>query len=154
MSSTPPLRDRRAVIAEKGIDVRASLAPAMVAGSGTLLSRMVENVIENAVYHNEPLGFIAVESGLDGEVVRLVVENGGRRLDDAGVEQLGRPFQRLGAERTGSGDGVVLGLSIVAAVAAAHGGVLELSARSAGGLRVEISLPVAIPANERVEAAS
>jgi hypothetical protein len=52
---------------------------------------MVENVIENAVHHNEPLGFIAVESGLDGEVVRLVVENGGRSLDDAGVEQLGRP---------------------------------------------------------------
>ena len=148
------LRDRRTVIAEKGIDVHVSLASAMVAGSGTLLSRMVENVIENAVLHNDPLGFITVESELDGEVVRLVVENGGRPLDDAGVERLGRPFQRLGVERTGSSDGVGLGLSIVAAVAAAHGGALALRGRSAGGLRVEILLPLAIPAREPVQVAS
>ena len=148
------LRDRRAVIAEKGIDVHVSLAPAMVVGSGTLLSRMVENVIENAVVHNEPLGFVAVESENDGEVVRLVVENGGRPLDDAGVERLGRPFERLGAERTGSCDGVGLGLSIVAAVAAAHDGALELRARPAGGLRIEISLPLATGAREHVHVAS
>ncbi len=148
------LRDRRAVIAERRIDVRASLALAMVTGSETLLSRMVENVIENAVHHNEPFGFIAIESELDGEVVRLVVENGGRQLDDAGVERLGQPFHRLGAERTGSSDGVGLGLSIVDAVAAAHGGALELRARSAGGLRVEISMPLAIAAREPVAVGS
>ncbi|HUA07127.1 MAG TPA: HAMP domain-containing sensor histidine kinase [Solirubrobacteraceae bacterium] len=148
------LRDRRVVIAEKGIDVHVSLAAAMIAGSGTLLSRMVENVIDNAVLHNEPSGFIVVESEVDGGVVRLCVENGGRRLDDGGVEQLGRPFQRLGAERTGSSDGVGLGLSIVAAVAAAHGGGLELRARSAGGLRVEITLPLAVPALAPVRVAS
>jgi signal transduction histidine kinase len=148
------LRDRRACIAEKRIDVHASLAPAIVAGSGTLLSRMVENVIENAVLHNERLGFIAVESEHDGEVVRLVVENGGRCLDGSGVEQLGRPFHRLGVERTGSSDGVGLGLSIVAAVAAAHGGALALRARPAGGLRVEITLPLAVPVREPAQVAS
>jgi len=134
------LHDRDRLIAERGIDVRTSLAPVCVTGSATLLSRMVQNVIENAVRHNEPRGFIAVQSELCDGTARLVVENGGPILDGASVEQLGRPFRRLGAERTGSADGVGLGLSIVAAVAEAHGGGLDLRARSGGGLRVEIEL--------------
>jgi signal transduction histidine kinase len=57
------------------------------------------------------------------------------------VAQLGQPFRRLGAERTGSLNGHGLGLSIVAAVATAHGGTLDLRARPDGGLRVGVSLP-------------
>ena len=115
---------------------------------------MVDNLIENAVRHNEAGGFITVDGEARGEapgdVVRLVVENGGPRLDAASVEQLGQPFRRLGVDRTGSVDGVGLGLSIVAAVAAAHGGALELHARPDGGLRVEIELAGAtLPASPR-----
>ena len=58
------LERRSGVIAEKDIDVDTSLAPVCVTGSATLLSRMVQNVIENAVRHNEPHGFIAVHSEL------------------------------------------------------------------------------------------
>ena len=138
------LEGRAAVITEKAIDVQTSFAPVTVTGSATLLSRMVDNLIENAVRHNETGGFITVAGEARGEapgnVVRLVVENGGPRLDAASVEQLGQPFRRLGVDRTGSVDGVGLGLSIVAAVAAAHGGALELHARPDGGLRVEIEL--------------
>ena len=142
------LKGRSAVIAEKDIDVDKSLKPVCVTGSATLLSRMVQNVIENAVRHNEPHGFIAVQSELRDGSAWLVVENGGPLLDGAVVEQLAQPFRRLGVERTGSGDGVGLGLSIVSAVAEAHGGGLELRARSGGGLRVEIELRGASLARE------
>jgi signal transduction histidine kinase len=134
------LESRGIAIAEKRIDVETSLAPVTVDGSATLIARMVDNVIENAVRHNEPGGFITAASEVRGDVARLVVENGGRRVDDASVEQLGRPFRRLGIDRTGATGGVGLGLSIVAAVAGAHGGALELRARPEGGLRVEIEL--------------
>jgi signal transduction histidine kinase len=70
----------------------------------------------------------------------LVVESGGPVLDQREVDRLARPFERLGAERTGSSG---LGLSIVAAVAAAHGGRLVLLSRPDGGLRVSITLPAA-----------
>ena len=63
-----------------------------------------------------------------------MVENGGAVLDPAQVAGLGQPFRRLGADRTGPG-GAGLGLSIVAAIAEAHGGVLRLDARPEGGLR-------------------
>ena len=55
--------------------------------------------------------------------MRLVVENGGRRLDPAAVGELAEPFRRLGADRTGSDSGSGLGLSIVAAIAEAHRGI-------------------------------
>jgi len=47
----------------------------------------------------------------------------------------------FGAERTGSDRGAGLGLSIVAAIVAAHTGTLKLDAREQGGLRVAIDIP-------------
>jgi signal transduction histidine kinase len=106
---------------------------------------MVDNVIGNAVKHNEPGGWIRVstEAGL---MARVVVENGGRVLGEEDVAVLTQPFRRPGAERTGSGKGTGLGLSIVESIAAVHGGTVGLSARAGGGLRVVIALPLAVAA--------
>jgi signal transduction histidine kinase len=119
---------------------------ACVTGSETLLARMVGNVIDNAVVHNRPGGWLRVTTALEDERARLVVENGGPTLDPEQVERLRQPFQRIGAERTGSDKGAGLGLSIVAAVADVHGGNLDLEALGDGGLRVTITLPLAITA--------
>jgi hypothetical protein len=116
---------------------------ARVEGSQPLLSRMVSNVIDNAVRHNHAEGWIRIAAQADGTTARLVVENGGQVLDHQQVAQLTEPFRRLGAERTGSDAGAGLGLSIVAAIAEAHGGTLGLHARAEGGLRVTIQLPLA-----------
>ncbi len=117
---------------------------ARVNGSETLLSRMVENVIDNAVSHNQPGGWIRVKTDSEGPLARLVVENGGPVLAQEEVEQLAQPFRRLGAERTSSEIGTGLGLSIVASIAEVHGGTLALYARTGGGLRVAIALPLAV----------
>ncbi len=143
---TNALTRRRNQIATQQLEVRTALARIGVPGSETLLARMVENVIENSVRHNQPHGFINIACENIGEGGRLVVESGGPALDEQGVAQLAQPFQRLGAERTRSQNGHGLGLSIVAAVANAHGGALELHARPQGGLRVQITLPAATPA--------
>ncbi|MGO9898737.1 MAG: sensor histidine kinase [Solirubrobacteraceae bacterium] len=135
------LRTHREASAARGIEVRADLSPVAIMGSEMLLVRMVENVIENAVRHNQLAGFIAISCQRCGDSGHLIVENGGRAVDERSASQLAQPFRRLGAERTGSSNGFGLGLSIVAAVAAAHGGVLELHARAEGGLRVQITLP-------------
>jgi|HubBroStandDraft_5_1064220.scaffolds.fasta_scaffold06107_4 signal transduction histidine kinase len=116
---------------------------AWVAGSHALLSRMVENVIDNAVCHNQDGGWIRVTAGTRDGRATLTVENGGPLLGQEQVSQLSQPFRRLGADRTGSDSGSGLGLSIVAAIAEAHGGTLSLHARDGGGLRVSIELPAA-----------
>lgn len=141
------LEDRTEAIDRMHIAVERTLGHARVVGSETLISRMVENVVDNAVRHNERGGWIHVETGTDGSGAGLVVETGGRLLDEREVQELAQPFRRLGTDRTRSDDGTGLGLSIVAAIAAAHGGALHLHARPEGGLRVHIVLPPAVPAN-------
>ncbi|MFF1518982.1 sensor histidine kinase [Streptomyces sp. NPDC058305] len=112
-------------------------------GSAALLSRMVENLVDNAIVHNDEGGWIRICTGHGGVEALLVVETGGRVLDQEQVDRLTQPFERLGADRTGSERGSGLGLSIVAAIVAAHGGRLDLLARPEGGLRARVLLPAA-----------
>jgi len=137
------LASRGEAIVAKQIELHRAVAPACVGGSETLLARMVDNLIDNAVRHNVPGGLINVSCEADRETARLVVESAGPVLNEAAVTRLAEPFRRLGAERTGSQNGHGLGLSIVAAIAAAHGGELRLYARKRGGLEAEVTLPVA-----------
>jgi signal transduction histidine kinase len=138
--------ERRAgAISAMGLGVEQQECPdAWVTGSETLLSRMVENAIDNSISHNQPGGWVRVTTAVEGQLARLVVENGGPVLDPDEVKELTGPFRRIGAERTGSEKGAGLGLAIVSSIAEVHGGTLDLEARSEGGLRVAITLPLAV----------
>ncbi len=57
------------------------------------------------------------------------------------LDRLQQPFQRLGAARTSHGDGHGLGLSIVHAIATAHGATLSVHSQAAGGLHVTVRFP-------------
>jgi signal transduction histidine kinase len=140
--------ERRAdAILAVGLDVEQQQgSEAWVTGSETLLSRLVENVIDNALAHNQPGGWVRVRTAVEDKRAQLVVENGGPILDPDQVKQLTQPFRRIGAERTRSDDGSGLGLAIVSSIVEVHGGTLELQALTNGGLRVTITLPLAVRA--------
>jgi signal transduction histidine kinase len=143
---TAALTARADQIAAKRLTVETHLVAVEVAGSATLLGRMIENVIENAVRHNQSGGSIELTlAPFSGQHARVIIDSSGPMLDQHAVAQLAQPFRRLGQDRTGSHNGHGLGLSIVAAVAAAHDGRLDLHARTEGGLCVQITLPAAIP---------
>ncbi len=140
------LTGRAEDIAAKGLTVREDRIDdsAWAWGSRTLLRRAVDNVVDNAIAHNDSGGWISAAvraEGDDAGAVSLVVESSGPVLDQRRVADLAQPFRRLGADRTGTGQGSGLGLSIVAAITQAHHGTLDLRARSDGGLRVTITLP-------------
>jgi signal transduction histidine kinase len=137
------LAARADAIAARSLTVQhvQSAEGAWVHASQPLLCRMVDNLLDNAVEHNREGGWIRVTTDADGPTARLVVENGGDVLDAAQVAGLGQPFRRLGADRIGTDGGAGLGLSIVAAIAEAHAGSLQLRARSGGGLQVTVALP-------------
>jgi signal transduction histidine kinase len=70
----------------------------------------------------------------------LEISNSGGVFPDADIETLFEPFRRLGASpRTRHSVG--LGLSIVRAIARAHGGDACAQPERPGGLRVTIRLP-------------
>jgi signal transduction histidine kinase len=170
------LAARADAIAARNLTVRHVTGPqaAWVTGSQPLLRRMADNIVDNAIKHNQHGGWIQLTThsepsahpatttptpfggptgrlstltptSLGGPAAWLVVETGGQVFDQRQVDELGHPFRRLAADRTGSDVGAGLGLSIVAAIASAHGGTLTLQARERGGLRVIVALPVAVP---------
>ena len=121
-------------------DVRLSLdaRPVLVRGDADLLEQLLFNLVANAVTYNCAGGFadLAVAARDGGASVR--VSNSGPRVDAKQVGLLTEPFQRLERrDRRGAG----VGLSIVRAVATAHGGRLDLTPRVDGGLVAEVWLP-------------
>ena len=74
----------------------------------------------------------------------LSVANDGPVIPAEELERLQAPFERLGAARTGPGNGHGLGLSIVHAIVAAHEAQLTIGARPEGGLVAEICFPPSI----------
>ncbi|MFF1413102.1 sensor histidine kinase [Streptomyces sp. NPDC058289] len=166
------LAARAAAVAEKNLTVEDGLTPqAWTRGSPALLSRLVQNLIDNAIVHNQRGGWIRIateddttedstgDTGTygtgtygagadDTSWARLVVETGGSVLDQEEVDRLTQPFERLGTDRTGSQESSGLGLSIVAAIVSAHGGRLDLRVRPEGGLKVTAAMPSADAPND------
>jgi signal transduction histidine kinase len=134
------LEDRREQIARRGLKLDATLDSAPTTGDPRLLERLVTNLIDNAIEHNSHDGWITIATGLDADEALVTVTNSGPVIASAEVERLLRPFQRLGAARVGHGAGHGLGLSIVAAIAAAHGASVSVVPRPGGGLRAEVRL--------------
>jgi signal transduction histidine kinase len=121
------------------VRVDAKLAPATVAGDQRLLERLVANLVDNAVRHNLPGGWVDVRTGTPDGWPTLCVVNSGPVIRPDQIAELVQPFRRLdGRRRTRDGHG--LGLSIVAAITAAHGGRLTASPIPGGGLRVDVTL--------------
>jgi signal transduction histidine kinase len=142
--ATAAVNSNADAIAEHRLAVVADLsADAVVIGSRVLLERMVQNVIDNAIAHNTPSGWIRIRTATHDHVAKLVVENSGPELSQADIVQLTQPFRRAGADRTATANGSGLGLSIVSSIVQAHAGELALRSRDDGGLALQIQLPSA-----------
>ena len=99
------------------------------------------NLIDNAVRHNIPGGDIQVSTGTSGGHAVLSVTNSGPVIPPAEVDRLFQPFQRLGPRRARRDGGHGLGLSIVRAIATAHGAAIRARAQPGGGLAVDVTFP-------------
>jgi len=123
----------------RGIEVETSLAPATAGGDPSLVESLVANLVDNALRHNVPGGWVRVATsvGEDGRA-RLRVTNTGPVIPPDEVDRLFEPFQRLGGQRLRHTDGHGLGLAIVRAIATAHGAAVRPKARPEGGLDVEV----------------
>jgi len=124
-----------------GLRVSRVLGAAPVAGDRALLERLVANLVENAVRHNQPGGRVEVDTGRAGPLSVVRVANTGPAIPPGQVATLFEPFRRLEPDRTGSDRGAGLGLSIVRSVATAHGGTATARALPDGGLEMTVTLP-------------
>jgi signal transduction histidine kinase len=123
------------------VRVESELEPAPVNGDPALAERLVANLVENAVRHNDERGWVRITTDeQDGRSV-VRVSNTGSRVAADEIASMHEPFRRLGRDRTGHGAGAGLGLSIVDAIARAHGAEVRTTPRSEGGIDVEVTFP-------------
>jgi signal transduction histidine kinase len=101
----------------------------------------VQNLVENAVRHNVSGGWLSVSSRVGAGHAELTVTNTGPAVAPYDIDAIFEPFRRLGGDRVRSERGFGLGLSIVRAVARAHGGEVTAAPRDGGGLVVTVRLP-------------
>jgi len=127
-------------IRARPVTVQAALQPGPALGDPVLVERLVINLVDNAVRHNVPNGWVQVATGTREGMAFIEVANGGAPIPEEVVPSLFEPFRRL-SERAGSPDGTGLGLSIVRSVAVAHHGRVTARHRQAGGLEVSVLLP-------------
>ena len=113
----------------------------MVMGSAAHLERLVTNIKSNILRHTEP--DVEVDVSLEkreGNIV-LEVNDAGPGLPPSMYERSTAEFQRFDHARSLDGGGFGLGLSIIASIVHHHGGTLELSPSSLGGLQTRVVLP-------------
>jgi signal transduction histidine kinase len=124
-----------------GLHVHTDVQPAILDGDRLLVQQLVANLINNAVRHNHPGGDIQVTTGISSGHAVLSVTNSGPVIPPTEVDRLFQPFQRLGPRPARRDGGHGLGLSIVRAIATAHGATVTAEPRPGGGLAIDVAFP-------------
>ncbi|MET9863894.1 HAMP domain-containing sensor histidine kinase [Streptomyces smyrnaeus] len=122
-------------------DARMTVAtrPAPMYGDAPLVERLAANLVDNARRYTPGDGWIHVATGTGGGRGWLHIANSGEPIPRSRIPALLQPFQRLAPRGADEGHG--LGLSIVAAVAQAHGADLTTLPGPDGGLAVTVTFP-------------
>jgi signal transduction histidine kinase len=123
------------------LTVTTDLRPAPVNGDPALLDRLLSNLVDNAVRHNRPGGWVDVVTGHDDGEAVVTVRNSGDPVPPAEVDRLFEPFQRLASPRMAGARSTGLGLAIVRSIVGAHGGTVTAAPNPDGGLTVAVRLP-------------
>jgi signal transduction histidine kinase len=131
----------RPAVTRLSLNVHADIQPAALDGDPLLVQQLVTNLVDNAVRHNIPGGDVQVVTGTSRAGAVLSVASSGQVIPAAEVDRLFQPFQRLGPRRARRDGGHGLGLSIVKAIATAHGATITARARPGGGLAIDIAFP-------------
>lgn len=126
---------------ERKFDIETGLQPALILGDPSRVRQAVLALLNNASRYAESGGWLRCETESlgDGSVVIRVLDRGPGFPEDMDAVAV-NPFWRGDPSRSRATGGTGLGLSVVQAIATAHGGHLEFSNRPEGGAMVAIHL--------------
>lgn len=116
-----------------------------VVGDHLRLRQVADNLLANACLHTPPGTPVHVRVRAEGGFAELLVEDEGPGVPPEHAPRIFERFYRVEASRSREHGGAGLGLSIVAAVIGAHGGVAAYEPRDGGGARFLLRLPLSEP---------
>jgi len=137
--------DAKAV--EPGRPVSATAPPRLiVVADEPRIRQVLANLLGNVREHTEPGTPVAVRLAQAGQGALLEVTDAGAGMSDEAAARAFDRFYRAG-HNGGNGRGSGLGLSIVQAIAAAHGGHAMLRSALGAGTSVQVWIPAHPPAH-------
>lgn len=140
LRTVTPLADRHWLLDESPPPGRA-----VVEVDQRRLSQAVLNLASNAVDHTDTGNTIALGAAIDGTrpaALRLWVRDSGSGIDPSVAASLFDRHARGANSRTSRPEGLGIGLSIVDAIARAHGGKVDVEGAPGEGARFEITIPL------------
>ena len=135
--------DARAAAPRRTIDLEVDAPTAIVEGDEDRLRQVIANIVDNAIVHTEPDVPIVVRVRGDGRDVTLEVQDRGQGMPAEVAERVTERFFRADPARSRRRGGSGLGLSIVDAVVAAHGGTVTVESAPGAGTTVRLVLTAA-----------
>jgi signal transduction histidine kinase len=123
-----------------GVTVRGSADGVRARVDADRLRQAIENLVDNGIRHARSGGTVDVSAERANGRLHVVVRDSGGGFSPELLDRVFEPFARGDGERAGDGTG--LGLTIVKAVAEAHGGSATAADLDGGGAAVSLDLPV------------
>lgn len=123
----------------KGLELRTELGDAASVVCSPRLTRVVQNLVQNAIRHTPADGSVIVAARRAGDGVELAVEDSGEGFDAGLADQVFEPFWRGDAARASDGSG--LGLAMAKRIVEALGGTIAVESAPAQGSRFALVVP-------------
>lgn len=111
-------------------------------GDEKSLRQLISILLDNALKYSDPAGNISLELSRQGKSVHLSVFNTCQEMKKEHLAHLFDRFYRTDSSRNSQTGGYGLGLSIAAAITAAHRGRISASTDDGHSLRITVQLPV------------
>lgn len=128
---------------EKDIDLSLDTpdAPIVVVADDHLLTRAIENIVDNALRHTPEGGTVRIAAGSGVEGVTITVTDSGPGFAEEDLPHVFEPLYRAESSRSRKTGGAGLGLTIAHRIVTAHGGTLTARNAAGGGAQLTITLP-------------
>ncbi len=132
--------------------IRPSGAAVVVAGDRDRLKQILVNLIDNAIKYTPNGGRVGVQTGTNGDMGIVTVEDNGVGIDPVHHDRVFDRFYRVTPDRGDVGAG--LGLAIVKSICNAHGGSVSLRSAPEFGSCFRVEIPLQLTAAENKMAAA
>lgn len=129
----------RADAVEKGLGFETNLGDAAGHQCSPRLTRVIQNLLQNAIRHTPSDGTVRIEATAAGDRLEVVVADTGEGIPESQLGRVFEPFWRGDAARASAGAG--LGLALAKRITESLGGDISVDSRPAEGARFEVVLP-------------
>jgi PAS domain S-box-containing protein len=106
------------------------------------IRQVLLNLLSNAVKFTPKGGQVTISAALVGDCVRICVRDNGIGIPASELPRLGQPFEQVSTNPALTKNGTGLGLALVHALVAKHGGTTHIESTEGEGTAVSIEFPM------------